>query len=239
MNNQILKNLNNAEKPYERFEKYGANALTDAELLAIIIRSGNKERDALSIAKDILRLCGDYGINGLNHLSFEDLQTIQGLGPVKATQIKCLAEMNQRMIQTKMRLKDQFLTPEEIVSSYRERLRHNEKEICVVLCLDQAMHFIKDIIISTGTINNTLISAREIFIEALKHKAVNIILLHNHPSGNVTPSKADIDATKRLYEASKIIGIELKDHIIIGDMNYYSFCEHNFFNLQNLKGDNI
>lgn len=219
--------LTNAEKPYDRFLKAGPEALTDTELLAIIIRTGHKGADAISLAREILQKSGEYGIAGLCRLSIDDLKLVKGIGEVKAVKIKCIAELSNRIIRAGKGSVIRFTTPADAASYYMEQLRHLEKEKCICAFLDSSMSLIKDQVISIGTVNASLISAREIFVEALQAKAVHVMLFHNHPSGNITPSIEDVHLTKTIWEASKLMDIPLIDHIIIGDRCYYSFREHN------------
>ena len=219
--------LYDAEKPYDRFLKAGPEALTDTELLAIIIRTGHKGANATALAREILKKAGSYGIAGLCRMSVDELMEIKGIGEVKAVKIKCIAELSSRISKSKRGNKILFQTPDEAASYYMEQMRHLEKEKCLCVFLDGAMGLIKDQIISVGTVNASLFSEREIFMEALAAKAVHIMLLHNHPSGSVCPSSQDISMTKKLSDAAKLMDIPLIDHIIIGDNCYYSFREHN------------
>lgn len=224
--------LTNAEKPYDRFLKAGPEALTDTELLAIIIRTGHKGADALCLAREILQKAGEYGIAGLYHMSLDELMEVKGIGEVKAVKLKCIAELSNRMARAGKGQKITFRKPEDVAVYYMESMRHLEKEQCICLFLDGAMRMIKDSVISIGTVNASLVSAREIFMEALAAKAVHFMILHNHPSGNVSPSKEDFALTRKLFQASTLMDIPLIDHIIIGDRCYYSFREHNQINIE-------
>lgn len=222
----MTEQFKNAEKPYDRFLKAGPEALTDTELLAIIIRTGHKGADATVLARQILNQAGAYGIAGLYHMSVDDLMKIKGIGEVKAVKLKCIAELSNRIAKSKRGQKIIFHSPVQIAEYYMEQLRHLEKEHCLCVFLDGSMGLIGERFISVGTVNASLFSAREIFMEALRAGAVHIVLLHNHPSGSITPSSADIQITKKLFEASGLMDIPLIDHLIIGDNTYYSFREH-------------
>ena len=198
----------------------------DAELLAIIIRTGHKGADAMALAKEILKKAGDYGIAGLYHMSVEDLMQVKGIGEVKAVKIKCIAELSNRIAKSKRGQKIIFQSPKEVAAYYMEQLRHLEKEQFLCVFLDGTMGLIREQVISVGTVNASLVSSREVFIEAVLAKAVNIMVLHNHPSGNAMPSKADAEMTEKLQAASELMDIPLIDHLIIGDNSYYSFREH-------------
>ena len=152
----------------------------------------------------------------------EQLLKIKGIGKVKSIQILCLAELARRMAKAEASLGLDFSSPDSIARYYMEDLRHKKREVMKLL-------LISEMDVSTGTINSTLVSPRELFVEALQKNAVSIILLHNHPSGDPTPSKEDLLATRRIREAGALIGIELLDHIIIGDNCYFSLREKGFF----------
>lgn len=222
----MTEELTNAEKPYDRFLKAGPEALTDTELLAIIIRTGHKGADAMSLAREIMEKAGAYGIAGLYHMTVEELMQIKGIGLVKAVKIKCIAELSCRIARAKRGGRVFFRTPSEAAEYYMEQLRHLEKEQCLCVFLDSAMGLIGDKVLTVGTVNASIFSTREIFMEALSAKAVNLMLLHNHPSGNANPSKEDVLLTKRAAQAAEFMDIPLIDHIIIGDHCYYSFREH-------------
>ena len=215
--------------PYEKFEKYGAESLSDAELLAIIIRTGTKDSNSVALGKKILALSSDIGqttgILSLQHLTLEELMKIKGIGKVKAIRIKCVTEISRRIAMETFKKGIRFDRPSTIADYYREQVRHLEVEQVILVMTDGKNQFLKDCIISTGTVNMSLISPREIFLTALKMHAVNIVLVHNHPSGDPTPSRDDITITKRIHEASQIMNIPLVDHIIIGDNTYMSLKE--------------
>ena len=223
---QTLKELPISERPYEKCEKSGVEALSDAELLAVVLRSGTKDLTVVDLSKQILSMNPFYeGLLGICHTSREELQKIPGIGKVKAMQILCIAELSKRLAQAKVEDKISFHDPSSIADYYMEQLRHLEQENLVVMFLDTKCHLIKDMTITKGTVNQSLISSREIFVEALRCDAVNIILIHNHPSGDCTPSRDDMASTLAISKAGKIIGINVLDHIIIGDRSYSSLRE--------------
>lgn len=214
------------ELPYEKFEKRGPESLTDAELLAIILRSGSKDASALKIARDILSLCSaSRGLSGLYHVSERQLMTIRGIGHVNAVKIKCITELSKRISMSDASQHLRFETPQTVAEYYMEQMRHLEKEFCYVSFLNTKAELIHDLCLSIGTINASLVSIREIFKEALKVNAAYVLLLHNHPSGDASPSAEDIALTRKVYEASIFLEIPLIDHIIIGDNTYTSFKE--------------
>ena len=221
-----IKDLPTDERPYEKFIKYGPKALSDAELIAIIIKTGTKECSSVDIARRILASTDNTNnILSICRKSYEDLKAIKGVGSVKAITIKCVAEICERISISNYPNNPIFNTPKVISDYYMERFRHiSHEELCVVFLNSNNM-LISDIVLTKGTVSQTLISARDIFIQALKYEAVNIVLIHNHPSGNPTPSNEDILVTNKLIEAGKLINIEVLDHIIIGDNKYLSFRE--------------
>lgn len=224
-NNQI-REIPPDDRPYEKCLRMGPQALTDAELLAVLIRTGAAGISSVTLATKILNLSKDKeGLLGVHQLSVEELMKLKGVGRVKALQIKCVGELSKRIAQTSARRGLSFHTPQTIADYYMERLRHEEQEFMICMMLDTKNHLLGDEVISKGTVNASLVSPRELFLAAFRYHAVNIILVHNHPSGDSTPSKEDVLITKRIGEAGDLIGIHLLDHIIIGDCQYTSFCE--------------
>ena len=213
--------------PYEKFLSYGAEALTDSELLAIIIRTGTHEMSAGMLGEKVLETAGRYGngLLGLYHIPLKELMQVKGIGKVKAVKLKVLAELCIRMSQRKAKESLSFLQPESIAAYYMERFRHETVEHILLLLFDSGLHLIEERLISTGTVNASLLSPREVYINVFKAGAVSLMLLHNHPGGNPTPSKNDIDITKRISQIGKTIDVPLLDHIIIGDNSYFSFKE--------------
>ena len=151
---------------------------------------------------------------------------IRGIGRVKAIQLLCITELTKRMARERYAEQEDFSSPKMIAEYYMQDMRYLECEQVILLLLDTKCHKIRDFVISKGTVNAAMAEPREVFQKALKYGAVNIIVLHNHPSGDVTPSKADVVLTKRLAEVGKLVGIALVDHIIIGNNTYMSFQEN-------------
>lgn len=217
-------------RPYEKFRRFGVESLTEAELLAVILRCGTKEEDAESLAARILSLSptGKDNLLGLHHLSMEQLLAINGVGEVKATQIKCVMEFCSRVAKAKAHEELAFDRSGTVASYYMESMRHRTRECVLLLCLDAKGHLLKEIILSIGTVKASMLSPREVFVEALKAEAVHILLLHNHPSGDPAPSAADRQITECIRELGIKLDIPLIDHIIIGDNKYISFKEQGF-----------
>ena len=216
-----------AEKPYERFISFGAGALTDAELLAVILRTGTKGSDAVDISSKVLRLgkAPRQGLLALYDLDIKDLMLIPGIGKVKAVKLKCLVELCTRMHEAGLENGFNANCPSVVAEFYMERLRHEKKECVLLLSLDSKGKVIRESVITKGTVNRSLAPVRDILLEALDAEAVNIILLHNHPSGDPCPSEDDRNLTDKLYATCVQADIPLIDHIIIGDNKYFSFRE--------------
>lgn len=224
-----IKDIKKENRPYEKFLAKGPKALTDSELLAIIIRTGTIDRTSVDLADTILKMSSTNNILGITHLSINELKNIKGIGDVKAIQIKCIAELSRRIAKTNVSLSQEFISPEVIANYYMEDLRHLETEHLMVVMLNTKHMFLGDFELSNGTVNASMASPRETFINALRAGAVYIILIHNHPSGDPFPSREDIMTTKRIKEAGNIIGISLIDHIIIGDNKYISLKQRGLF----------
>lgn len=222
-----MKDIPEDDRPYEKCLRYGPEGLSDAELLSIIIRTGSREESSLGLAQKILAL--NYpreGILGLLHLSLPELMQIKGIGRVKGAQLVCIGELSRRIWKTAVIDEAvSFTNPEDIMNYYVEDLRHKEQEQIRIMLLNTKGVLIRDVLISQGTVNSSVVSPREIFLEALKYHAVNFILVHNHPSGDPTPSREDIALTLKIRNAGEIIGIRLLDHVVIGDNAYISFRE--------------
>lgn len=223
MDHYTVKELPESERPYDKCLKYGPSVLSDSELLAVIIRTGNIGVRSTELASRILLLKENrFGINVLNHVSMKELRSIKGIGEVKAIQLLVVAELSKRMSMHIRREGISFIKPEAIAGFYMERMRHLEREQTLAVFLDMKLKLIEEKVIFEGTVGMAPMEPREILREALKADAVSFVLLHNHPSGDPTPSSADISATNRIKEAAECVGIKLRDHLIIGDNRYIS-----------------
>lgn len=221
-----VKELPDSEKPYEKFLKYGAGALSDAELLAVIIKSGTNGIRSVEVAQEFLST-GNRNLLNLYDISYEEMIKIRGIGKVKAIQLKCVAELSKRITETKYYDKICLDRPDSVAGYYMEKLRHERKEHLILCMFNSKCHLIEDRVISVGSMDSSVVSPREIFQAALICQAVHLILVHNHPSGVPEPSKADDLVTERIFRCGGLMGIALSDHIIIGDKTYYSYREKN------------
>ena len=221
----LLKQIYDAEElPYDKFMKAGPESLTDAELLAIMLRTGTKDKTPIELGRAVLQLSDSkWGLLGLHHFSIKDLMQISGIGEVKAVQLLCIAEIAKRISNMQAKVNLSFQNPDTVAAYYMERMRHQETEQLVLILLDAKSRMISDDVISVGILNATLISTREIFVKALKEEAAYVMILHNHPSGDPTPSRQDQIITNKIKEVSVLVDIPLLDHIIIGDNRYISF----------------
>ena len=213
--------------PYEKFISYGSRSLTDSELLAILLRTGTRGINARELGERVLTETARYGngLLGLYHIPMNELCKIEGIGKVKAIQLKTVAELSTRMAQAKAKRTLSFRCPSSVADYYMERFRHESVEYIMLLLLDSGLHLIDERILSKGTVNASLLSPREVFIHALQSQAAGIMLLHNHPGGDPSPSVNDIQITDRIEQIGRLADIPLFDHIIIGDNKYFSFKE--------------
>lgn len=218
-----IKEMTLEDRPREKMISNGVSSLSDAELLAILIRSGNKELNAIQLAQKIINKADN--IRCLQDMTIDELRSINGIGLSKATQIKAALELGVRVASYKPK-KYKIKNPWDIYKYYMEILRYQYKEIFKVVLLNTKNEIITDVDISIGTLNSSLVHPREVFREAIRRSSNKIILLHNHPSGDVEPSKEDKKVTCRLKDCGELIGIEVIDHIIIGDGIYFSFKEN-------------
>ncbi|MCI8655326.1 MAG: DNA repair protein RadC [Clostridia bacterium] len=220
-----IKELPISERPYEKLEIYGENTLTNAELLAIIIKNGTKNDTSVELAKRILKLNENIDKDNLSFLmdiSIEELEQIKGIGRVKAIQLKAVCELARRINKPIDYRKKQIKEPKDIVQAIEGEMKYLKNEVLKVIILNSNNEILKIKEVFVGGTNFIEVSTKNILSEAVKMQAPKIILAHNHPSGNSEPSKKDIEYTKNIEEASKILGIQLLDHIIIAQDTYTS-----------------
>lgn len=212
------------ELPYDKFMRLGPENLSDVELLAIMLRTGTKDKTPIDLGREILKLAGEkWGLLGLHHFSVKDLMRIPGIGEVKAVQLLCIAEIAKRTSNMQARTELTFDKPETVAAYYMEKMRHRDTEELMLVLLNSKRHIIEESVLSIGTSNTTLISPRDICIRAMRNEASYIVILHNHPSGDPTPSRQDVLVTQKIKEVSDLVEIPLLDHIIIGDNRFTSF----------------
>lgn len=219
-----IKKLPTFERPYEKAQMYGIESLSNSELLAIIIKTGTKEKTSVELAQEILSIeKGEKeNIQFLHDLSIEELTKIKGIGRVKATQIKAICELNRRMLRPIEKTQIKIRTAENVAELLINEMKYEKREKVKILVLNTKNILLKILDVSYGGTNSAIIEPKDILSEPIKMGAPKIILVHNHPSGDPTPSKEDIELTKRIYNAAALLGIELLDHIVIGNQKYIS-----------------
>ncbi len=222
----LIRELPIEERPRERLVLYGPGVLSNTELLAILIGSGTKEASALSLAQEILAKEGK-GLSYLTDCSLEELSQIKGIGLSKATKLLAAIELGKRLATRPREKKVVLRSSKAIADLFMEEMRYYRKEFFKVLLLNVKAEVISTHQVSIGDICTTVVHPREVFVDAVRRSAAAIVLVHNHPSGDPTPSSDDLHTTDRLVEAGKILGIQVVDHIVIGDGVYISFREQN------------
>ncbi len=220
-----MKELPISERPYEKLELYGPDVLSNAELLAIIIKSGTKNENSISIAQRVLQLNNSIDKEDLRFLcdvSIEEFTKINGIGKVKAIQLKAIGELTKRISKPINRKNIKIKSTKDVAELLMQELRYEKREIAKVIILNNKNIVLRIIDVSFGGTNFASIAPKEVLAEAVKMQSPKIILVHNHPSGDPKPSKEDFRITDRIYECADIMGIELLDHVVIGDGTYES-----------------
>lgn len=219
----MIRDLPPNERPRERLMNYGASSLSTAELLAIILRTGTQKESAVRLAERVLKEMGSLG--EIVRADVKDLSKIKGIGTAKAIEIKAAVELGKRLLIDPEGLRPVIRNPEDAAGLVRAELRYEPQEHFKVLLLDSKNYVLKVLTVTVGTLNSSLVHPREVFRPAITQAAASIILAHNHPSGDPTPSSEDLQVTRQLVEAGRILGIEVLDHIIIGGTDYVSLKE--------------
>ncbi|WNS43587.1 DNA repair protein RadC [Paenibacillus sp. MMS20-IR301] len=222
----LLRDLPHEERPRERMMHYGAESLSQAELLAILLRTGAHRESAIHIAQRLLGIAG--GLRGLADLSIEELTSIKGIGPAKAVQLKAGIELGRRMANSRLAEPVIIRSPQDAAEILTEQLRYLQKEHFICLFLNTKNHVIAQETLSMGSLNASIVHPREVFRAAMKCSSAAIICAHNHPSGDPAPSPEDISLTSRLMQAGEIVGIDVLDHLVIGDSSYVSLKEKGY-----------
>lgn len=223
-----------SERPYEKLEMYGEEKLSNAELLAIIIKSGTKEESSVSLAQRILSLekNGENNLKFLQNISMKEFMSIKGIGKVKAIQLRALCELTKRMSTPINTNQIQINSPKDVAELLTDEMKYEKKEKVKAIILNSKNVIIKIADICTGTTNSAMLRPKDVLHEIIKLGEPKIILVHNHPSGDPMPSKSDFEFTERLVQAANIVGVELLDHIVVAEKGYNSI-----FYLKSLKKD--
>jgi len=211
------------QRPRERLIQHGAEALTEAELLAIILRTGDGTLSALDLAQHMLERC--QGFRGLDASSIDELCEIRGVGPAKAAQIKAALAIGRKLLDAKPPERQQIQTSRDVFDYLHSRLRNQPREVFIMLLLTLRNKLIKEQKLFEGTLDESLVAPREVLKEAINGKAAAVIFVHNHPSGEPSPSQNDREITKQLVAACKTAGVNVLDHVIIGDGKFFSFAD--------------
>lgn len=214
-----IKDIPKIEQPREKLEKYGSGKLSDAELLAILLRTGTKDLNVVDLSKKILR---KFKNEKISEIDLKEFKRIHGLGAAKACEIVACFELGRRFLKGKQA--SILLSPKDVWDRMAD-IRNSKKEHFVVFYLDSRSQEIEREIISIGTLNESLVHPREVFEPAIIRKAASVIISHNHPSGDLEPSDDDIEITKKLVGAGKILGIKIVDHVIVAKNSFFSFKE--------------
>lgn len=223
--NLKIKEIPQEERPRERLLCYGVEQLSNEELLAILLKTGTRDMSAKVLASYLLKEIGN--ISELQHTSYQVLAQMKGVGRAKACTLLAAVELGKRVLQKKSILYQKFTDAYQVASYYQDKIGHFKQEYFICIYLDVSKKLIHEKVLFIGTLNRSLVHPREVFKEAYQVSASSIICIHNHPSGEVLPSKEDVLFTSQLVKVGKMLGIEVIDHIIIGEDKYYSFFENN------------
>ncbi len=227
-----VKELPVSKTPYEKLEMYGEKALSNAELIAIIIKTGTKDESSINIAQKILALDknGENNLRFLQNVSIEEFMSIKGIGKVKALQLKAICELTKRMSKPLDTSQVQINSPKDVAELLTNEMRFEKREVVKAIILNSKNVILKMVDVCFGGANSAILKPKDVLHEAIKLEAPKIILVHNHPSGDPTPSKSDFEFAEGGSEAAQIMGIELLDHIVIGEFGFKSI-----FYLMNTK----
>lgn len=220
----LIKDIKIDERPRERLVNYGASALSNEELIAIVLKTGTKNSSVKTLAREILNMVND--LNELKDMTINRLSQVRGIGKVKAIELIACIELGRRIYTEKKIIKNKLSTPNDIYLNNRHLFIDKKQEYFYCLYLNNKNELIERKLLFMGTVNRSVVHPREIFKYAYLTSASGIICMHNHPSGDITPSRDDIMFTKALVETGRVQGIPVLDHIIVGSDNYYSFSDN-------------
>jgi DNA repair protein RadC len=219
----LIKEMNDDERPRERFKKYGVEALSNTELLSILMRCGTKSKSVMEVSSDLLKI---YNMNDFSNINYNVLKDIRGIGEVKAMTLISAIEFGKRVL-NKVDLNKQIRCSNDVYELVKSDLENELQEKLLVIFLNTRKYVIDKKIIFIGTVNSSVVHARDVFREAVKCNAVSLILVHNHPAGSIKPSYQDMEMTNKFISIGKLMDIDVIDHLIIGKNSYYSFLESN------------
>lgn len=213
------------ERPRERLVKYGPEALSNSELLAIILRTGSQKENVINMCS---RIFSEYSLKQLSQANIRQLTQIHGIGAAKAAQIAAVFELARKLEGFTDEPKRKIRSPADVYSLLYPRMREQKRERLVALLMDTKNHVLREEVISIGSLNANIVHPREVFKAALMESCASVILSHNHPSGDPTPSREDIAVTEKLVEGGKLLGIDVLDHVVIGDGRYVSLKDEGY-----------
>lgn len=220
-----IKDIETQDRPRERLINNGVESLSNEELIAILLKTGNKDNSAKELANILIKELD--GIKHLNNINYEKLKSIKGIGPAKACELLASIELGKRINREITSINNIILNKtSKVYEYYKDILGDKQQEYFYCVYLDNKKRVIKDKLLFIGTLNYSVVHPREVFKNAYLLSASSIICVHNHPTGNTLPSKPDLELTKRLVEVGNLLGIKVIDHIIVGKFNYYSFLEN-------------
>lgn len=219
-----IKDWPEEERPRERLHRFGPESLSDAQLLAIILRTGGARRSALRVAMDILRQYRD--LRELGRAGLSEICSVPGIGQAKAAQIAAAIELGKRIQALPLKSGDSVKCSRDIYKSCHPHFRDLKKEVFRIVLLNGKNQIIRIITVSEGSLTACLVHPREVFAPAIRESSAALLLIHNHPSGDPTPSREDVEINNRLVQAGKLVGIPVLDHLVIGDGTYFSFIDH-------------
>ncbi|AYK14068.1 MAG: RadC family protein [Methanosarcina flavescens] len=220
-----IRDIPEEERPRERLIRNGPESLSNAELLGVILRTGSREENAVSLANQIL---SKYNIKQLSLTNVSRLTQVHGVGKAKAAQIAAVFELALRLETFVEEPKRKICSPKDVYALMYPKMREQKKEKFITLCLDTKNQVLKEEVVSIGSLNASIVHPREVFKSALMESSASVIMVHNHPSGDPSPSREDIMVTEKIVEGGKLLGIDVLDHIIIGDGRYVSLKDEGF-----------
>lgn len=219
----MIKELPSDERPREKLREKGAQVMSNSELVAILLRTGNQDESALRLAEHLLER--QSGLAGLGCATAEDLEQVKGIGEAKAITVLAAIELGRRIAVLEPSQRVTIRTPDDVASMLMPRFRYESREHFLAVLLSTKNHVLKTAVISIGSLNASIVHPRELFREAINSRAAAVILVHNHPSGDPTPSPEDIALTRKLVEAGNLLDIPVLDHLVLGDGKYISLKE--------------
>ena len=225
--NVMVRDLPKEVRPREKLLQYGASALSDIELLAILLRTGTTSRSVLHLAEDVLAQYKDKGLAAIMHMSPQEIASIHGIGLAKAATVVAAVELGRRLSERAARTLEKVEGPEDVARYVIPSLRFEQKEHFLAMFLDIRNRILALATISVGSLTSSIAHPREVFREAIRYSAAGVILVHNHPSGDPTPSREDIQLTKQMMKAGEIMGIPVLDHVVVAGDNFLSLKEAN------------